>query len=92
MKFAVVTQGLAGLSSDEGVLPTAANKRAALARRILTFPIGERHVATPINLSEAAYTANRTRIMRQFGWNRRFAGHFSRDRPICSGRYSRFVQ
>lgn len=57
MKYAAVTDQLAGLGSDKWILNTAAHKRAAQGHRILNLTIGEPDVPTPSSLIETACTS-----------------------------------
>ena len=54
MKYATVTQHLAGLGSDKWVLHLAAQKRAAAGHDVLNLTIGEPDVPTPQPLIDAA--------------------------------------
>jgi len=57
MKYASVTEHLAGLGSDKWVLHAAAQKRAAEGHRILNLTIGEPDVPTPTALIDMACAA-----------------------------------
>jgi len=57
MKYASVTEHLAGLGSDKWVLHAAAQKRAAEGHRILNLTIGEPDVPTPAVLIDTACAA-----------------------------------
>ncbi|WP_417588425.1 pyridoxal phosphate-dependent aminotransferase [Pararhodobacter oceanensis] len=59
MKFAAVTQQLAGLGSDKWTLHNAAQKRIAAGEKVINLTIGEPDVATPDALIEAACEAMR---------------------------------
>ncbi len=57
MKYAAVTQSLAGLGSDKWILHAAAQKRMAQGHKVLNLTIGEPDVPTPADLIDAACTA-----------------------------------
>lgn len=60
MKYASVTQSLAGLGSDKWILNAAAQKRAAQGHRILNLTVGEPDVPTPKELIETACASMRS--------------------------------
>ncbi|GAB4385257.1 pyridoxal phosphate-dependent aminotransferase [Albidovulum sp.] len=59
MRYARMTDRLAGLGSDKWVLHVAAQARAAAGHRILNLTIGEPDMPTPAALIDAACTAMR---------------------------------
>lgn len=59
MKYARVTEQLAGLGSDKWVLNAAARKRMSEGHRVINLTIGEPDVPTPDSLIETACTAMR---------------------------------
>ncbi|WP_334195318.1 pyridoxal phosphate-dependent aminotransferase [Pararhodobacter sp.] len=59
MKYARVTEQLAGLGSDKWILNAAAKRRQAEGHRVINLTIGEPDVPTPDSLIETACTAMR---------------------------------
>jgi len=59
MRYASVTERLAGLGSDKWVLNAAAQRRAAMGHPVINLTIGEPDVPTPTDLIETACTAMR---------------------------------
>ena len=59
MRYASVTERLAGLGSDKWVLNAAAQHRAAMGHPVINLTIGEPDVPTPTDLIETACTAMR---------------------------------
>lgn len=59
MRYASVTERLAGLGSDKWVLNAAAQRRAAMGHPVINLTIGEPDVLTPTDLIETACTAMR---------------------------------
>lgn len=57
MRYASVTEDLAGLGSDKWVLNAAAQKRARAGERVINLTIGEPDVPTPAALIDAACAA-----------------------------------